>query len=286
MSASPRQKKKKKKEKKVKKTTKGISTNFTKFEQGQTEQELAELRESMRTLKKNIDADHHLLVDNDEETALHANPDAMTKFDEYKLQHANHFKQVNRNRELAQNVEIHNTLGEIVLEQATKANNFAKLSTQTLISSIHEKFPMGEDGEIDWVAMGRAAAALFNAPPRTAFLHGAMMKNVVVKARKTTKRKRVGRDTKSLADKAGILDNLKESDDKDDSVNLMASVESTCRAINENKKAKTDFLELIVDPTSFPRTVRENFFDFIFFFTFFFVFVFFVEVSTLPTLRN
>ena len=89
--------------------------------------------------------------------------------------------------------------------------------------------------EINWVAMGRDAAALFNAPPRTAFLHGAMMKNVVVKERKQTqKRKRVGRDTKSVAERADVLDDLDDNDDKDDSVKLMKTVAETTKKINLN----------------------------------------------------
>ena len=170
---------------------------------------------------------------------------------------------------MAQNIELHNTFGEIVLEQATKANDMAKLSTKTFLSKISELYgirsgrPNVDDNdddnvEINWVAMGKAAAVFFNGPPKCSFLHGAMMKNVVEKKR-NNKRKRVGRDTKSAAATAGVLDNLKESDDKDDSVKLMFSVAATCKEINQKKKAKTDFLELVVDPSSFPKTIENMF---------------------------
>ena len=258
--------KKKKKSTKVKKDVKGISSNFSKFEDGQTEVELAQLRENMRELSKQVKEKRHALVDNIEETAREVDPDKETVFQAMQKKHDALFKQVNRTRELAQNIELHNDFGEIVLEQATKANNFAKLSTQRIIDKIKEKYAAsqsnepGETVEIDWVAMGRAASALFNAPPRTAFLHGAMMKNVVVKQKKkTTKRKRPTRDTKSKASRADVLDDLGGSDDKDDSVNLMKQVANTAIKINKAKRAKTDFLELVVDPKSFPRTV-ENWF--------------------------
>ena len=259
-------KSKKRSKDKQSKSTRGISSNFTAFESGQSENDLALLRQQMRLLKKELKDNHHLLTDNIEETAKSVDPEGETEFQRLTRQHALLFKKVNRTRELAQNVQLHNDFGEIVLDMATKANNFAKLSSQRIIDKIKEKYPVGsargpdERVEINWVAMGRDAAALFNAPPRTAFLHGAMMKNVVVKERKQTqKRKRVGRDTKSVAERADVLDDLDDNDDKDDSVKLMKTVAETTKKINQHKRAKTDFLELVVAPTSFPRTV-ENWF--------------------------
>ena len=51
--------KKKKKSTKVKKDVKGISSNFSKFEDGQTEVELAQLRENMRELSKQVKEKRH-----------------------------------------------------------------------------------------------------------------------------------------------------------------------------------------------------------------------------------
>jgi len=259
--------KKSSKNKKSKKTTKGISKNFVKYEQGQSETELAIVREEMRNLKSELQEEGHLLTDNIEETSRSVDPSKMTRFEELTKKHAAIFAKVNRTRELAQNVELHNTFGEIVLEQATKANNFAKLSTKTFMEKISEHYGIpsgstdsGEKLEIDWVAMGKATSVLFNGPPRISFLHGSVMKNVVEKKRVVNKkRKRVGRDTTSAASTAGVLDNLNESDDKDDSVNLMKGVAATCQKINQRKKAKTDYLELVVDPTSFPKTIENMF---------------------------
>ena len=259
------------KKSKKKKKPKGISSNFESYAAKQSYLELAGLRENNRKLMQDIRDQRHDLIDNVGETALFVDPNKKTRFEMIADKSSILFEEVNRMRELVNSTQSFNELGSIILDQVTSANNFAKLSTQRIIDKIKEKYPISSSSssssssfpsgtiEIDWVAMGRATSALFNAPPRTAFLHGPLMrKEHQVQAARKRKGKRK-RDTTGQATHAATLNNLNDKDDRDVTIELSTRIFNIVIEFNQIHHVKMNFFELIIDPGSFPRSI-ENWF--------------------------
>jgi hypothetical protein len=273
-SSSSRSKAKKKKSSKS-----GRSALYPAFYNGQTEADTAKVREQTRAIAEGMrrDADH--MADLGEALREREDNAGETLLLKKAREVDDNFGFVNRNREAIGDAQNLTRLHDVVITQVNVASNYTQLKTADVLRHLHRKFHVdsfdaaaddddvdgadpaayGPRTDLDWVKLGKACAALFKAPPVCGLLRGAFSTGEF-QAQQKKKRKRTTRKQEDPRLRKSIQEMAEEDEEDDPTTKLTQSIHDTLEKLQTNSgNKKQGMFEVLVDPTSFEKTVENLF---------------------------